>query len=844
MKHRLFVLIGILILICLPIFSGLVHAAQINEASYCVDADFPPFSYYVNNTPQGFETDLVNKIFETGEYRLVMKSGYSWDEIYEKTKSGELDISGTIVKTPKRAEEVLFTEDAYTRYYGIFNKNTVVKLDLSDLSQYRLGAVKGYYSEIIVRDEIKASQYKVFDTYEEMINALSAEQIDAFIETTEVVKYYIEKNHLVGQIILQQDGLYPVSVPFGVSKARPDLVKFINARLKEIKSSGEYELLYIKNFSTNSKDYYDQEKRKLLLTIIGLIAGAIILQIGIQFYIRYLHRKIISAQGFSKAIVDNASVAIILWNHEGLILDFNRFASEMTGYKVQEVVGNQWRDLFFSSSDSPGIQMLLGLINDHNIERSEHVEIRCRDGSLKSLLISSAAVGEMKSGNEVIATFASDVTDILESRKRLSESVRILEENSAELEEMNAALEAEVHQRIIVESELTVARDAAEAASVAKDRFLANMSHEIRTPMNGFMGMIQLMQMTEMTEEQQRYMDTAKRSTDGLLKVVNDILDYSKIEAGKMQLVMKPFSMATLLEDVKSLFTPACVLKDLDLISDYEDASTLQVIGDEFRLKQILSNLVGNAVKFTSKGEIRIRVRTISSDSDTRFMEFSVEDTGIGIDEEHLDKVFDRFSQGDETSTRVFGGTGLGLSICKSLVSLMSGEISVESVIGRGSRFRFTCKLLDCTNVSPGDREEPAVINPPFRTPHPVKKRVLLGEDDEVSQMVIQGLFTKLGWEVILANNGEEVVEYCTRWKVDLILMDIQMPVMDGFQATKKIRDYETQQGKHTPIIALTAHAMPEYETQAIAFGMDGFLSKPISMKQLSDMIGDYFDDL
>jgi len=260
------------ILLNLTFFNVASYAAE-QVVTFGVDSDFPPFSYVANNTPHGYENDLIRLIFEKGDYKLELKYGLPWSKIYEQTSNNQMDICGTLVRTPERAEHVYFTDDAYTRYYGVFTGSNSEKIDVEFLGRYRLGAVKGCYSEILVRDQLKASRYEVFDSYLQMIIALKENRIDAFIETTEVVKYYILKSDLVGQVILQHDGLFPQSVPFGIAKNRPDLVEFINKRLKEIKASGEYEIIYIKNFSAHSSDYYDAKKRTDRWIIIGITIG-------------------------------------------------------------------------------------------------------------------------------------------------------------------------------------------------------------------------------------------------------------------------------------------------------------------------------------------------------------------------------------------------------------------------------------------------------------------------------------------------------------------------------------------------------------------------------------------
>ncbi|PKL15298.1 MAG: hypothetical protein CVV49_21555, partial [Spirochaetae bacterium HGW-Spirochaetae-5] len=285
----------IIISLNLMLFGITVDASE-RVVTFGVDSDYPPFSFVANDIAQGYELDLIKLIFEKGDYKLEFKEGYIWNEIYEKTVNNQLDFCGPLVKTPERENQVYFTDDAYTRYYGVFTNVSAGKTKIEDLGKYRLGAVKGYYSEVIVRDRFKASNYEVFDTFSQMISALRENRIDAFIEITEVVKYYIAKSNLVGQVVLQHDGLFPQGAPYGVSKNRPELVGFINKRLKEIKASGEYEVLYIKNFSTHSPDYYAAQKRMHMWITAGLIVSALFFIILLKFQVRRATSKIVQRE--------------------------------------------------------------------------------------------------------------------------------------------------------------------------------------------------------------------------------------------------------------------------------------------------------------------------------------------------------------------------------------------------------------------------------------------------------------------------------------------------------------------------------------------------------------------
>ena len=399
------------------------------------------------------------------------------------------------------------------------------------------------------------------------------------------------------------------------------------------------------------------------------------------------------------------------------------------------------------------------------------------------------------------------------------------------------------------EAELKRAKEAAEDAARAKADFLANMSHEIRTPMNAVIGMTQLALKAEPSPRVHSYLSKIQSSSQLLLGVINDILDFSKIEARKMGLDRTDFELRQLLDDVTALIAEKAANKGLKLIVSTASDVPDRLVGDPLRLQQVLLNLANNAVKFTERGEVEIRVKLQLRQADSVELRFEVRDTGIGVSPEQQEQLFQSFQQADSSTTRRYGGTGLGLSISKRLVELMGGEIGVESQPGRGSRFWFTVRLERMPDEAAaaalpaaGSMAAPAAATPSSSAlaarPEIVAlrgARVLIVDDNETNLIVARAYVGKLGLSFETARGGREAVEKACRERFDAILMDLQMPEMDGFEAARAIRAHEATQGAApVPIIALTAAVMLKDLLATEAAGMNDHVSKPINRQQLA----------
>jgi PAS domain S-box-containing protein len=519
-------------------------------------------------------------------------------------------------------------------------------------------------------------------------------------------------------------------------------------------------------------------------------------------------RTLQEASAFQRAALAAAGYAVITVSPDGIIQTFNAAAEALLGFRAEELIDKESPGIFHDHEEvalraaeltrelgrevAPGFEAFVALARTGKIDQREWTYVR-KDGSRVAAWLAISAITDTEGNHLGFMEIAEDIT------------------------------ERKAAQRLVEKS-----RDSALDLAHAKSQFLANMSHEIRTPMNGVIGMAELLESTPLNEQQRRYLGVLKGSSETLLRVINDILDLSRMEAGKMSVEAHPSRLGEQVDEVVSLFAGVAREKGLTLSVEGTEKLPTLLLFDPTRVKQVLGNLIGNALKFTADGEVRVKAELLSAESQRALVRLSVKDTGIGIHRESLQSIFESFNQGDGSTQRRFGGTGLGLTISKRLVELMGGRIGVESELGVGSTFWIELPL-----VAVASEVDPV---PSTASTHPdecLRLRVLLAEDDSVNVLVATSHLSNIGCEVEVAENGAEAVRKVAEGGFDIVMMDVHMPVLDGLSATRQIRAEEAKRGGHTTILGVSASAMKEDVEACLTAGMDGILNKPFSRNEL-----------
>ena len=894
-----------------------------------IDPSWPPYEFIDQQGQyQGISADYLTILSTKLGIKFVVGAPLPWTETQKKLENKELDISPSIAETPKRRKFLNFTQ-AYISFPVVIltRANEPFIGQIEELSGQRVGVEADYFTDDILQNYYPNITRVRYSYLSDLLSALSLGQVDYILTNYASASYSVQNLHITGlKLAVVTNFNSPLTI--GVRQDWPLLPIILDKALSEITPQQHQKIrqkwLAIHNPPTRElSDIWRLYPDIILLSVILLFL--ILVGLMVLYFRHRLVKRQLTAQKAQddlaesekrfRLLIEHAPIAFAIFKGQmGVVKMLNRCFVNTFGYKPNELydVEDWWRAAYPNPAYRDEIKKIwfdrldVAKKNQHNLMPME-ATVRCRDGSERYIRFHSILIGTFN-----LVAFI----DLTEQKKN--------------------------------ETALMAAKESAEHATKAKSLFLANMSHEIRTPMNGILGLTALLQKTELNERQRDYLSKVYSSGEFLLGILNDILDLSKVEAGKLELESQTFSLNQLLEPLRSLSLSATQQKPVEIFFYIAPEVPCTLVGDVLRLGQVMTNLLGNAIKFSSKGEVEIGVSCLPNPNNTQIkLHLWVRDTGIGMTPEQLSNIFEAFNQADTSTTRRFGGTGLGLTICKRLVELMNGEIVVTSHLQQGSRFdvyvylgkpslvqeerpapvrKLYVLIIDenahaavairvmaerlgwqadvLTSLSqqqqpishgydyillgasfaddtyaaylPDDvpkvllqtpwQENDPMLGGSIVFAHTLTKpvteatlqgltaavgakvsqieekpllthRILLVEDNTINQLVGVRLLENLGAEVDVAENGYVALSLLQQVGVnyDVVLMDLQMPVMDGLETTRQMRMIE--QFADMPVIAMTANVMAADREQCFAAGMNDFMSKPVRLQELREKI-------
>jgi PAS domain S-box-containing protein len=748
-----------------------------------VDPEFVPFEFIdENGSYLGMCADYVRIVGERVGIAMDIAPGLTWNEAVEQARIRKIDVLPCVGMTEKRKEFFTFS-DPHQTFYRVFvtKENSAIGNSVDDLKGHQVAVQKNSSHHGFLQDNTDIKPM-LFETAEEAIFSVSEGRSDVFVGNENMTGYTINRKGIVNLKMTRLAGAEGKNLYFAVRNDWPELVSIINKGLASM-SEKEREAIRQKWIAVTIEKQIDYT---LLYQIsAGVICFVLIFGLW-NAQIRLQRKKLRESERRYRSLANNSEAGILQIKPDGTSIYMNpAMVKIVDAESVEELLGKNIADLI-----APSFRELVKKEREkrhYNVSSTYEVEMIGQTGNRKNVMISAAPIMNDRGQLESIISSIIDISDLKKA-----------------------------------ETELRTAKNEAESANLAKSTFLANMSHELRTPLNAILGFSGLMMRDEnLSEEQLNNLKSIEHSGEHLLDLINDVLEFSKIETGRVELHPEEFDLYRLLYVIEDMFSLRAREKGLVLLVEKSADVPQFVKADQGKLRQTLINILGNAVKFTERGGITLRV---SCDEQTLF--FEIEDTGVGIAQEELDMVFDVFVQ-SSSGQKSKQGSGLGIPISQKFVDLMGGALTIESEVGKGSIFRFHIKaeiIDDVTLISA--EPELKVIG---LVPEQQQFKILVVEDNEPSRKILVTLLKAIGFEVASAANGEEAVEAWEKWQPHFIWMDLRMPVLDGYEATKRIKSAMRQAVSvvDTKIVALTASAFEENRAQAFADGCDDFVRKP-----------------
>ncbi|MCP4022221.1 MAG: transporter substrate-binding domain-containing protein, partial [Desulfobacteraceae bacterium] len=820
-----------------------------------VDLDFAPIEYLDNAQKYiGVTADFLALVEKRTGLVFKIDKKHSWDESIDRIKEGKIHMLGAAVPSEQRRRFMDFTEPyAWLSGVIIVGKKVTEPMNLEKIKGMKVTVVDNYiWKDYLETNHPKVSIDPVPDI-ETALKKVSFGMADAMVGYLATASHHIERLG-ISNLKISGETVSVLGIAFAVNKEAPQLKQILNQVLAQTPEPYKKSILR-KWISLEFRPPIDLE-HFLKILFPGIAIGLLML-IAIIIWNRSLQKKVISrTQTLNRELAQRTIMEKALRESEekyrsifgniqdvyyeitksGDILEISPSVEKVVGYKREVVLEKSLSHMF----DNPGDlnQMLQKVLSEERLTDHEILLVR-PDKEKLHCSMNAMLIRDLKHNPIKVIGSIRNITGRVSAQKALKTAYHELEKR---VEERTAELRS-------INSELNNAMETADAATQAKSNFLANMSHEIRTPLNGVIAASELVMNESPQKRIARYVNIIHTSGRALLGVIDDILDFSKIEAGKLDMEIRPFQLERIIQRIVVMFKQKMADKKIEFEVKMNPQTPAYLMGDSFRIQQILTNLLSNAVKFTANGgKITLGVygEPGNSKENPAQLTFMVADTGIGIALEHQDLLFTPFSQVDASTTRKYGGSGLGLSICGKLVEMMEGIITVESSPNKGSSFLFTLPLGLWENPEP---EQDISISWLGRSSHDIsfyrtclaEKKVLVAEDTPTNQEIILVVLELVGIKPTLVDTGKKAVAIVQKEQFDAVLMDIQMPEMDGLEATRAIRQLDSQ--KSLPIIAMTAHTLKEDEAECMAAGMNGYISKPVGQEKLFKTLVPFYPD-